>query len=150
MSADRRRALLLLGALLAASPAGAQTIRREFGIQAMMLDARTDLVGGGLLAGFRPTPRARVQAFAGLFGADGTTVGRGEVVAHFLLAPGKRRGAGVYAGGGLAVNVATTSEALMVAMVGIEGRPGGRRGWFVEGGVGGGWRLGAGWRWRGR
>ena len=37
---------------------------------------------------------------------------------------------------------------ILVLLVGIESRPGGQGGWFVEAGIGGGARLAAGYRWR--
>lgn len=131
-----------------ASQASAQQVRREFGVEAYTLRATPDRVGGALYAGWRVGSRQRLSLLGGVDGGDGGTTGRAEALVHFLLAPGKKRGAGFYGAGGLGVDVAGRTEVRIVALAGIEGSPGGRRGWMVEAGVGGGWRLAAGWRWR--
>lgn len=76
-------------------------------------------------------------------------MGRGELLAHFLLSPAARRGIGLYAGGGIAANVtgAKTSE-FVVLTLGVESKPGARSGWAIEAGVGGGARVTIGYRWR--
>lgn len=136
---------MLLG--LAAEAHG-QGVRRELGIEVYTLRATPDRIGGALSAGWRVGPRARVSLLGGMDGGDGGPVGRTEALVHFLLAPDRKRGVGLYGAGGLAVDIASRSEARMVALVGVEPAPGGRQGWMLEAGVGGGWRFAAGWRWR--
>ena len=131
-----------------ANPLHAQQIRREVGVQAYALLGDADRIGGGLYGALRVGPRARLSLFTGLGGGDGNTAGRVETLAHFLLAPGRKQGAGFYLAGGLAADVAERTEARIVALVGVEGRPGARGGWMLEAGVGGGWRVAAGRRWR--
>ena len=143
--------ILAAAALLAlALPAtgAAQGIHRELGVEAISLLGDRDAVGGGVFAAVRPGARARISLLAAGGGVAGRGFARGELLAHFLLAPGKRRGVAPYLAGGLAVMTASRTDARIVALLGFEGRPGARTGWVVEGGVGGGWRVAAGWRWR--
>ena len=140
-------AVVLLGSALG-SRLSAQTIRSELGVQAYALLGDADRGGAGLYVARRAGPRGRISLFAGAAGDDGGASGRGEALVHLLVSPGRRRGAAPYLAGGLGVDVADRTEARLVALVGLEGSPGGRQGWVLEGGVGGGWRLAAGWRWR--
>ena len=136
---------LLLGAV---SRIHAQAVRRELGVEAYTLRATPDRMGGAVYAGWRVGPRARVSLLGGMDGGAGGTAGRAEALVHFLLAPDRKRGAGIYGAGGLAADIAGRTEARLVALVGVEQAPGARQGWMLEAGVGGGWRFGAGWRWR--
>ena len=54
----------------------------------------------------------------------------------------------MYLAGGIAGVGGPEDEGYLVLAIGIEHRPGARSGWFVEGGVGGGARVAAGYRWR--
>ncbi|HSB55661.1 MAG TPA: hypothetical protein VLD58_14975, partial [Gemmatimonadales bacterium] len=76
--------------------------------------------------------------------------GRGELLAQFLLSPGRTRGAGLYGLGGVAGQAGRRDRGFLVLGLGLEGAPGGASGWFAEAGVGGGARVAAGWRWRWR
>lgn len=140
--------VLFVALQLLAAPASSQQVHREFGVEAYTLRATPDRVGGALYAAWRVGSRQRLSLLGGVDGGDGGTVGRAEALVHFLLAPVKKHGAGGYAAGGLALDVADRVEARVVALLGVEGSPGGRQGWMIEAGVGGGWRLAAGWRWR--
>jgi hypothetical protein len=141
------RWLSAVAALAAASPAGAQQVR-ELGIQAIGTLSDPALAVGGVYAGWRPTRRARLSATFGLGGAGGATAWRGELLGHFLLAPTRREGSGVYLAGGVAAVGGRADQGYLVLAVGIEDRPGTASGWFAEAGVGGGLRLSAGYRWR--
>lgn len=138
--------LVLIPAL--GSGLSAQSLHSELGLQAYTLFGNADQVGGGLLVARRAGPRGRISLFAGAGNREGRVTGRGEVLVHLLVSPGRRRGAAPYLAGGLGLDVADRTEARLVALVGLEGSPGARRGWVLEGGVGGGWRVVAGWRWR--
>jgi hypothetical protein len=148
MSGDRRGLFALSLLLTAAMPLHAQGIRRELGAQLFVLSGDEPLLGAAGYAAIRPTSRARLSLSLGAGGRDGQVTGRGELLGHFLLSSGRRTGPGVYAAGGLAVDVASGSNAWLVGALGVEGAPGGRSGWMAEIGVGGGWRGVAGWRWR--
>ncbi|HWB39988.1 MAG TPA: hypothetical protein VG500_01955 [Gemmatimonadales bacterium] len=141
------RWLSAAAALAAATPAGAQQIT-ELGIQVTGTLSDPALVAGGVSAAWRPSSRGRVAATLGLGGSEGEMAWRGELLGHFLLAPSRRRGPAVYLGGGLAVVGGPVDRGYLVLAIGIEDRPGGPSGWFAEGGVGGGARLSAGYRWR--
>jgi hypothetical protein len=138
------------GVGLGAAPLAAQGGSvREYGLEAVATASEPAVYTAGLTASIRPSLRARVAAYAGGgVDADGRGVGRAELVAHFLLNP-RSTHAGFYAGGGLAgVFASGDDNGYLVLLVGVEGRPGGRGGWFAEAGVGGGARIAAGYRWR--
>ena len=144
-----RHALLLMAITVAGGErAQGQGVHRELGVQGLVLVGDATAIGVGGYWGVRPTARARISLMAGGGSLTGRGFARGELLTHFLLAPAKRQGAALYVAGGLALDAASRTDARIVALVGIEGRPGARRGWIVEGGVGGGWRFAAGWRWR--
>jgi hypothetical protein len=135
-------AVLLLGSWSA--ELAAQRVNRELGVQGYGLFGDGPRLGAGAFGAFRVGPRARLSLLAG--GDD--RAGRVEGMVHLLLAPARKRGVGGYLAGGLAADLAEEADARIVAVVGIEGTPGGRGGWVLETGVGGGWRVAAGWRWR--
>lgn len=135
-----------LAAGIVAPPAAAQ-VRRELGIEAMGLAARPGFTGAGVWGAVRPSDRFRLGV-ALLGGVRRNAALRGEFVAHFLLDPARRNGAGLYGGGGVAAESGPLGQAWVVAVLGLEARPGGRSGWMVELGVGGGVRVSVGWRWR--
>jgi hypothetical protein len=132
---------------IAATPLPAQQVT-ELGIQAVGTASEPALLVGGGYAALRVSRRFRLSASAGLGGSDGRTAWRGELLAHFLLAPRERRGVGGYAAAGVAAVGGVEDEGYMVLTLGLESRPGSTSGWFVEGGVGGGVRGAAGYRWR--
>ncbi len=129
------------------SAAAAQTTY-EAGGQALVTTANPALLTGGVYAAVRPSLRFRIAATAGVGVSDGRAAGRGELLADFLLGPTAAAGPGVYLGGGVAGVVGPVEQGYVVALIGIEAAPGGRSGWALEAGVGGGVRLTTGWRWR--
>jgi hypothetical protein len=135
--------------LLVASPSAAQQVR-EIGLQATVTASDPALLIGGVYAALRTSLRTRLSVMAGAGASGGEGAWRAELLAHFLLNPDRQRGAGVYGAGGLAVVGGPVDEGYLVLTLGVEACPGGRSGWFVEGGVGGGARLAAGYRWRKR
>jgi hypothetical protein len=132
-----------------AAPLSAQAATvREAGLEAVVTAAEPAVYTAGVTASLRPAARARIALYAGGGVSDGAGVGRAELVAHFLLSP-RSTHPGVYGGGGIAgVFGSGYADGYVVLLVGIESAPGGRGGWFVEGGIGGGARLAAGYRWR--
>jgi hypothetical protein len=76
---------------------------------------------------------------------EGELAFRPEALAFFHLNPFKVRGVAPYVGGGVAgVFGADQSRGYIVALAGVEWRPGTPRGWFAEVGVGGGVRASVG------
>ena len=139
----------VLAVLMAGLPAAvrAQQSMAEAGIEVIATAADPGFAGAGLYAALRPAGRLRFSAVL----ADGIRgeerAGRGELVAHFLLSPWSRRG-GWYGGGGVAAVAARQTRGYALLVVGYETSPAGRTGWAFELGLGGGLRLGAGYRWR--
>lgn len=147
---SRWASLLLLPLVLGAAPlAGQGGTVREAGLETVVTAADPGVYTAGLTGSLRPSTSTRVALYAGGgVTGDGDGVGRVELVGHFLLTP-RSAHTGVYAGGGLAgVFESGAAEGYLEVLVGVEGRPGGKGGWFVEAGVGGGARLAAGYRWR--
>lgn len=103
---------------------------------------------GGVYAAIRTARRARLAINAGAGIAADEFAMRGELLGHFLLNPASTRRPGVYAGGGIAAVAGPEEQGYVVLLVGVEGSPGGRSGWALEAGLGGGVRVGASWRWR--
>jgi hypothetical protein len=130
-----------------APPAAAQQVV-ELGITAVATAADPAVVVAGGSLGVRTSARTRVSAALGAGTSDGDFAWRGELLGHFLLSPGRLRGAGLYGAGGVAVVGGPIAQGYLVLTLGVEGRPGGPRGWFLEAGLGGGARVAAGYRWR--
>ncbi len=141
---------LLLAAAGSRAPLPAQQRHvRELGVEAMVLATDPAMVLGGLYAAIRTSSRTRLALTASAGAIDGAAAWRGELLAHFLLNPRTTRKAEVYGGGGVAAAGSRGGErGYAVILLGVEARPGARNGWFLEAGLGGGFRAAAGWRWR--
>lgn len=140
--------LALWAAALAAAPAAAAQVV-EGGVHGLVLARDPAFVGGGVQAGIRTTPRTRFMATLSGGALDDEVAGRGELLGHFLLNPFDATGVGLYGGGGLGAEVSHgEGRAYVVLLLGAEGRPAAGSGWFVEAGLGGGFRGAVGWRWR--
>lgn len=120
----------------------------EAGVQGLVLARDPAVLAGGVHAAVRTTPRTRFMATLSGGSLDGEAIGRAEGLGHFLLNPVDPSGVGLYGGGGLGWEFLEGSRGYVVLLLGLEGSPGGRSGWFLEGGWGGGARISAGWRWR--
>jgi hypothetical protein len=130
-----------------ALPASAQQ-GSEIGLQAIATASDPDAGVLGVYAADRVANRTRVSGFLGLGAAGGRVAWRGELLAHFLLNPEKRQGAGFYLAGGAAAAKASGTTGYLVLTIGVEERPAAASGWNLEAGVGGGPRLAFGYRWR--
>lgn len=118
-------------------------------VQSIVTLARERYAGGGLGASLGVGPRGRIAAVATLGGRAGALAARFEAVLTFHLEPFARRGLGVYGGGGAAFVTGGAPDAeYLVLVLGLETAPARRMGLFLEGGVGGGVRLSAGYRLR--
>lgn len=140
-------AFLVLMPMLAPESLPAQEPRgTELGGIGMVALSDPVFVGGGLQVAIRPGGRARFAVTA-LPGAIRERFAlRGEAIAQFLLNPATVRGVGLYGLAGIAGVTGARERAYLVAGIGVETSPGGRSGWLVEAGVGGGARLAIGWR----
>lgn len=157
-AAARRIVSFLLGRLIGlvlASAGSAAALRaqeplgHEVGIGAIGTVASRSFIGGGVSFGLRPGGRVRVVAqVAPGVRSDGVFAVRGELLTHFMLAPGRARGVGFYGIGGIAGITGGGSGGYLVLGVGLESNPAGASGWLLEAGVGGGARLAVGWRHR--
>jgi hypothetical protein len=141
----RWRELLALAVVLP-SPGAAQI--REIGLQAIGTASDPGLAVAGIYGALRTSGRTRVSASFGAGVAGSELAWRGELLAHFLLSPEERRRAGAYVAGGIAAVEGAVSRGYLVLTIGVEGRPRSRSGWALEAGIGGGVRIGLGYRWR--
>ena len=149
-SAARRlggSALLFLGGLSSEAIAQLPT-GYEIGVQALATFAAPSFAGGAVSYGVRPGGRSRLVGLVSAGTRDGSLAGRGELVLQYLLAPDRRRGVGFYGSGGIGGVTGRQGSGYLVIGLGLEWAPGGRSGWMLEGGVGGGLRLSVGWRLR--
>lgn len=138
-------ALVLVGCFVSAA-SGQTPVGHEVGVHGMATLAAPSFVAGALSYGWRPGGRTRVTLMGAAGARDGSLTGRGELVLHYLLTPDRRRGVGFYGLGGIAGVTGRERSGYIVLGVGVESAPGGRSGWMLEGGVGGGFRLSVGWR----
>ena len=139
-------------ALLAAGarPAGAQAIV-EWQVQGVGRFATSTFIGGGLGLALRSAGRERIGLSADVGSLDGAVAGRGELLVGYYLSPGAREGPSWYGTGGVATEfIAGAHRENLVLAVGVESKPAGKTGWFVEAGVAGGFRATLGLRFRHR
>lgn len=146
----RASVVWLLAGLAAGGPAAAQ---QEVGAGAVRAGVRAQwrdpsiVEGGPLLTivGSR-TVRLDVAALGGTTRVAGRSraIGRAEVVGRFLLDPFLERRFGFYGGAGVALQCArgATCAPLILARVGVEGRPWGPVLPALEAGIGGGGHVG--------
>jgi hypothetical protein len=145
---SRWRELVLIGTALTLPQAARAQQVREIGFQAIGTFSDPAL---GVLAGYgalRTLGRTRLSISLGAGSSDGQLAGRGELLGHFLLSPEAPRKPGFYLAGGIAGVAGTVDRGYLVLTAGIEQSPGGSSGWSAEAGVGGGIRVGFGYRWR--
>ena len=137
--------LVLLHApvMQAQSPTG-----MEAGLIGSLAAADPAFIGGGASVALRPGHRLRLVATAMLGGQGSRTTGRGEISLNYLLEPARPHGIGVYGFAGIAGTTGTAGNGYLLLGVGAETAPGSAHGWLLEGGVGGGVRIAAGYRWR--
>jgi hypothetical protein len=142
----RWRDVLLVGAALTSAEPGAAQVR-EIGVGVVgTLSNPAAAVAGGY--GALRTGRTRFSVSLGAGFSDSEVMWRGELLGHFLLSPEERRKPGFYLAGGIAGVRGPVSRGYLVLTLGLEARPRQASGWAVEAGVGGGFRLALGYRWR--
>ena len=140
-----RASALLLG--LASLPPALAAQDREAGASAFLTTAQATTAGLLVHVGLRPGGTApRLVAALGGGMADGEAVGRGELVAHLIVPHPAGTRVAFYLGGGIAGVTGPDGSGWLVVLAGVETNPGGANGFAVEGGVGGGARISAGWR----
>jgi hypothetical protein len=110
-----------------------------------------DSLRPGLIAGPRlglrtPGGTRGVVSFGAGFQGDSASA-RAEAALEYQLTP-RAAGMGLYFGGGLAGVVGGGRGGFLLLYLGIEQAPGRRRGWALEAGLGGGFRVRAAYHWR--
>lgn len=140
--------LLLPAGLLAQVGTAAAQEGRELGVQAIVTASDPAVAVAGGYGALRTSARTRMSVALGAGVSSGELAGRAELLGHFLLSPGRPRGAGFYLAGGVAAVSGPIGRGYLVLAVGLEDRPAAGSGWALELGVGGGVRVSAGYRWR--
>jgi hypothetical protein len=134
-------------ALAGNAPGAAQEVR-EIGVVAIATASDPVLAVAGAYGALRISGRTRLSASFGPGISGGDLAWRGELLGHFLLSPEERRKCGFYFAAGVAAVEGRVSRGFLVLTLGLEERPRAASGWAVEAGLGGGFRLGLGYRWR--
>jgi hypothetical protein len=135
-------------AVVLLSPAPVLAQGRELGFGAIGTVSDPALAVGSLYAALRTSSRTRVSGSLGVGVSGDELAWRGELLGHFLFSPEDRRKPGFYFAGGVALVDGPFRRGYLVLTLGLEARPSGSSGWAVETGVGGGFRLAVGYRWR--
>ena len=138
----------MAGAVLSWGQRGAAQQVRELGVQAIGTFSDPGLAVLGGYGALRTSGRTRISLSVAAGVSGGELTGRGEVLGHFLLSPEKLQKPGFYLAGGVAGVEGAVSRGYLVVTAGVEQAPSGKSGWALEFGVGGGVRLGLGYRWR--
>lgn len=132
------------------APAQQTLTATEFSVSGLATFSGRDFVG--LAGGWsrRIDSQTRIAALAAAGSLDGSGAVRVETTAQLIVNPSGRGGAGLYAGTGVAWlgGRGHAGRAYITVLLGLEGAPGARQGWFGEIGLGGGIRLALGCRWR--
>ncbi len=145
---------MLLGAALAAGAApcalarGQRLTAVELGGGLTTVAARHTFGGAELSVGYRPGGQSRMALAVAAGAEDGRAAGRAQLTVQFLVTPAARGGAGLYGGLGAAVagRRGSPGGGYLALLLGLEGAPGRRSGWYAELGLCGGVRAAAGWR----
>ena len=112
--------------------------------------ASRDFGGGELGFAVRPGAQSRIVLRSAAGAEAGAPAIRAEGAAQFVLWPQVTSGITPLASLGLAFRGAehTHGAGYIIASLGVEQAPGRSRGWYVDAGVGGGFRVLAGMHWR--
>jgi hypothetical protein len=147
-----RLAAVLAAAVLAPAMARAQQqlTATEFSVSGLAAIGGRDFFGLAGAWSRRVDSQTRIAALAAAGSLGGGGAARLEATAQLIVNPSGRGGAGLYAGAGVAWQGGRGSpgHAYVTVLLGLEGAPGARQGWFGEIGLGGGVRLAMGCRWR--
>ncbi len=135
--------LMVVGGL--ALPGAASGQSAKLGLQGVVTTANPGAATFGAFGAIRVARRVSLAATAGAGTEGGEFAYRLEALGHFALSPESARSRW-YLGGGVAFQDGESRRGLMVALLGWEYRLGAGS-VALEGGVGGGARLSAGYRW---
>lgn len=122
----------------------------EWGVHSTMTAVRDGPVVSviGPRLAFRTLGSARVALSLGAGFDEGEVSGRGEAAVEYLMSPRAADRLGVYFGGGLVGLAGARSGGYLLVYVGVERSPGLPKGWALEAGLGGGFRIRAAYHWR--
>ena len=138
----------IASATLLVSPGPVLAQGAELGLGAIGTLSEPAVAVGTVYAALRTSGRTRVSGSLGAGVSSDELAWRGELLGHFLFSPEQRQKAGFYVAGGVAMVEGPFRRGYLVLTLGLEARPRRSSGWSVEAGVGGGFRLAVGYRWR--
>jgi hypothetical protein len=120
----------------------------ELSLGAAAALARETFVGGELGLARRTSNESRIALALAGGGVDGEAAGRAQLTVQLVVNSFARTGVGLYAGLGAAFSArrGDTGQGYVAILLGVEGTPGRRHGWYAELGLAGGYRVAAGWR----
>lgn len=120
----------------------------ELSLGAAAALSRETFVGGELGLARRTSNESRVALALAGGGIAGEAAARAQVTLQLVVNPFARTGVGLYGGLGAAFSArhGDTGQGYVAILLGAEGTPGRRHGWYAELGLGGGYRAAAGWR----
>ena len=137
------------GLVMLAAPSHLEAqLRHELGGQVTGTTGRPAALIAGPAWAWHAGVRDRLVLHAGVGASEHRLAFRGEALWQFRFEPSAMTGVGWYVSGGLAAQTAASTHGWIVAALGLESRPAAARGWIVEAGIGGGFRLVLGYRWR--
>jgi hypothetical protein len=138
--------LLFLVSVLAVQSQQLTATELSLGAAASM--ARRTFIGAELGVAHRPSGESRIALALAGGNAGDRAAARAQVTIQLLVNAAARSGVGIYAGVGTAflARRGSPGQGYLAVQLGVEGAPGRRESWFVEGGLGGGARAAGGWR----
>ena len=125
-----------------------QLTATELSLGGATVMAQRTFVGAELGLAHRPSGESRVAlALAGGTIAE-RAAARAQLTLQLLVNPAARSGPGFYAGvgGAFMARRGSPGQGFLAVLLGFEGAPGRRHGWYLELGFAGGVRAAAGWR----
>ncbi|HEY3222150.1 MAG TPA: hypothetical protein VGJ80_15565 [Gemmatimonadales bacterium] len=127
-----------------------QLTATELSLGAAAAMAHRTFVGAELGLAHRPNGGSRIALALAGGAVSERPAARAHLTLQLLLSPAARSGAGFYAGvgGAFLARRGAAGQGFLAVLLGFEGAPGRRQGWYVELGLAGGVRAAAGWRMR--
>lgn len=127
-----------------------QLTTTELSVGAAAALARRTFIGAEVGVAHRPSGESRIALALAGGTAGQQAAARAQVTIQLLVNSAARAGVGIYAGVGTAflARRGSPGQGYLAVLLGVEGAPGRRQSWFVEGGLGGGARAAGGWRMR--
>ena len=138
--------LLVLLPLLAVQSQQLTATELSLGVATAM--AHETFIGGELGLARRTSNESRAALAIGAGSSAGAAAARAQLTLQLLVNPAARTGVGLYGGlgGAFSGRRGSAGQGFVAVVLGLEGAPGRRSGWYAEVGLAGGFRAAVGWR----